>query len=57
MCVCQVRLDVELWVNGALQAELASRGLAYHSLTDYDLQLVEVRVCVCVCVCVCVHVY
>ena len=37
----QVCLDVELWVNGALQTELAERGLTYHSLTDYDIQLTE----------------
>lgn len=40
--VCQSSLDVELWVNGALQSELDSRGFTFHSLTDYDLQLVEV---------------
>ena len=40
--VCQSSLDVELWVNGALQSELDSEGFTFHSLTDYDLQLVEV---------------
>ena len=40
--VCQSSLDVELWVNGAVQSELDSRGFTFHSLTDYDLQLVEV---------------
>ena len=43
MCLSQLSLDVELWVNEALQAELASRGMAYHSLMDYDLQLAEVN--------------
>lgn len=42
MCLRQVTLDVEVWVNGALQDELASRGMVYHSLMDYDLQLAEV---------------
>ena len=29
-------------MNGAVQSELDSRGFTFHSLTDYDLQLVEV---------------
>lgn len=50
MCLSQVTLDVELWVNRALHAELAKRGMAYHSLTDYDLQLAEVQSVVrCTC--------
>lgn len=40
--VKQVCLDVELWMNETLQAELSRQGLTYHSLTDYDIQLTEV---------------
>ena len=40
--VSQSSLDVELWLNGALQSQLEARGFTFHSLTDYDLQLVEV---------------
>lgn len=42
MCLQQVTLDVEVWVNKTLQMELTSQGMSYHSLTDYDLQLAEV---------------
>lgn len=42
MCLHQVTLDVEIWVNRTLQTELTNRGMSYHSLTDYDLQLAEV---------------
>lgn len=42
MCLQQVTLDVEIWVNKTLQTELTSQGMSYHSLTDYDLQLAEV---------------
>ena len=38
----QVSLDVELWINDELQSELTARGITYHSLIDYDLQLAEV---------------
>ena len=40
--VSQLSLDVELWMNEVLQGELEGRGFTFHSLTDYDLQLVEV---------------
>ena len=36
-------------MNEALQAALASRGMAYHSLMDYDLQLAEVHAVIHVC--------
>ena len=42
MAVQQISLDVEVWVNASLHSELANRGMAYHSLIDYDLQLAEV---------------
>lgn len=42
VCLQQVTLDVEIWVNKTLQTELTSQGMSYHSLTDYDLQLAEV---------------
>jgi hypothetical protein len=42
VCIQQVSLDVELWVNGVLERELTARHITYHSLTDYDLQLAEV---------------
>ena len=38
----QSSLDVELWINGVLQAELKGCGLNYRSLMDYDIQLYEV---------------
>ena len=41
--VKQSRLDIELWLNSVLGAEIKSRGLDYRSLIDYDLQLYEVR--------------
>ena len=40
--VTQSSLDVELWLNEALQHGLEARGFTFHSLNDYDLQLVEV---------------
>lgn len=42
--VKQSRLDIELWLNSVLGAEIKSRGLDYRSLIDYDLQLYEVRI-------------
>lgn len=54
MTVQQISLDVEVWVNASLHSELANRGMAYHSLIDYDLQLAEVSTITSVtCVCVC----
>ena len=38
----QVSLDVELWLDSVLSSVLLSCGFTLHSLTDYDLQLVEV---------------
>ena len=53
MTVQQISLDVEVWVNASLHSELANRGMAYHSLIDYDLQLAEVSTITSVtCVCV-----
>ncbi len=40
----QTVLDVEVWANGLLCSELDTRGLSYHCLLDYDLQVVEVQV-------------
>ena len=42
VALSQSSLDVELWLSGALQSELELLGFTFHSLTDYDLQLVEV---------------
>ncbi len=40
--VWQSSLDVELWLNEALLEGIQEEGFTFHSLTDYDLQLVEV---------------
>lgn len=42
MEVQQTGLDVELWMNETLQSELEARGFTFRSLTDYDVQMVEV---------------
>ena len=41
--VNQSVFDVELWINGILQAQLEKIGLHYRSLMDYDVQLYQVR--------------
>ncbi len=51
-CVCtcvqggvwvgQTVLDVEEWTNRVLPSEMSHRGLTYHCLLDYDLELVQV---------------
>ncbi len=38
----QTVLDVEVWANSLLCSELDTRGLSYHCLLDYDLQVVQV---------------
>ena len=40
--VDQNSLDVELWINSVLPAELKRCALEYRSLMDYDIQLYEV---------------
>ncbi|XP_064386256.1 uncharacterized protein LOC135334832 [Halichondria panicea] len=44
VCVGQTVLDVEVWANSLLCSELDTRGLSYHCLLDYDLQVVQVCV-------------
>ena len=45
--VDQSILDVELWLNGVLQAQLEKVQLHYRSLMDYDIQLYQVHTCTC----------
>lgn len=56
MCLQQVTLDVEIWVNKTLQTELTSQGMSYHSLTDYDLQLAEVYAVKNIVTIMCLHI-
>ena len=47
VCITQFILDVEDWLNEYLSKELSHRELQFHSLNDYDIQLVGVsRMCV-----------